>query len=55
VTYRLEMPKQMTLSASVLNLTDRDPPFARLDLNYDTFLGNPLGRQVKFTLAKRFE
>ncbi len=54
-TYRLEMPRSMTLSASVLNLTDRDPPFARLDLNYDTFLGNPLGRQFKLTLAKRFE
>jgi len=55
VTYRLEMPRQMTVSASVLNLTDRDPPFARLDLHYDTFLGNPLGRQVRLTLAKRFE
>jgi iron complex outermembrane receptor protein len=55
VTYRLEMPRQMTIAASVLNFTDRDPPFARLDLNYDTFLGNPLGRQVRMNLSKRFE
>jgi iron complex outermembrane receptor protein len=55
MTYRLEMPGNMTVAASVLNLTDRDPPFARLDLNYDTFLGNPLGRQVRMNLSKRFE
>ena len=55
VTYRFDMPRQMTLTASVLNVTDRDPPFARLDLSYDPFLGNPLGRIAKVTLTKRFE
>jgi iron complex outermembrane recepter protein len=39
---------------SVTNLTDEDPPFARLDLNYDPFTHNGIGRTVKFSLTKRF-
>lgn len=34
---------------NVFNLTDRDPPFAPADLNYDAFTHNPLGRQVKMS------
>mgnify|MGYP002648992598 CR=1 FL=1 len=42
------------LTASVQNVTDRDPPFARLDLNYDPFTGNPLGRVYKVGLRQKF-
>jgi len=43
-----------TLTLSVNNLTSEDPPFARLDLNYDPFTGNPLGRVYKVGLRQKF-
>ena len=44
----------LQLTASVQNLTDEDPSFARLDLNYDPFTGNPLGRVYKVGLRQKF-
>lgn len=41
-------------TASVVNMFDEDPPFARLDYSYDPFTANPLGRVFKFGLLKRF-
>jgi iron complex outermembrane receptor protein len=52
--YRVVLPAQMTLNASVLNVTNEDPPFARLDLNYDPFTGSPLGRVFKLGVTKTF-
>jgi iron complex outermembrane receptor protein len=52
--YRLGLPAQMTVNASLLNLADEDPPFARLDLNYDPFTGSPVGRVLKVGVTKRF-
>ena len=43
------------LFASVYNLTDEDPPFARLDLNYDPYTHNPFGRMIKVGVQWRFE
>ena len=37
------------------NITDEDPPFARLDLSSDPFIGTPLGRYYTVSLNKRFE
>jgi len=54
LAYRAFLPWDMTGVVSVTNLTDEDPPFARLDLNYDPFTHNGLGRTVKFSLTKRF-
>ena len=54
LTYRVDLPAQTTLSASVFNVLDEDPSFARLDLNYDPFVGNPLGRYFKVAVAKKF-
>jgi iron complex outermembrane receptor protein len=54
LVYRLTLPAQTTVTASVINLTDRDPPFARLDLSYDPFIANPLGRYFKLLVNKRF-
>jgi iron complex outermembrane receptor protein len=54
VHYLLELPWQTTLSASVENVTDEDPSFARLDLSYDPFTGTALGRTYKVGVRKRF-
>ncbi|WP_218042618.1 TonB-dependent receptor domain-containing protein [Steroidobacter gossypii] len=54
LVYRLQLPGETTLSAAVINLTDRDPPLARLDLSYDPFIGNPLGRYFKVSAIKQF-
>ena len=43
-----------TITLSVNNLTNEDPPFARLDLNYDPFTGNPLGRFFKVGIRQSF-
>jgi iron complex outermembrane receptor protein len=52
--YQLRLPGSTTLNASVLNIANEDPPFARLDLNYDPFTGSPLGRVFKLGLTKTF-
>lgn len=40
--------------ASVYNITDEDPPFARLDLNYDPYTHNAFGRMIKVGIQWRF-
>jgi len=52
--YLVQLPWDMALSASVENLTDEDPSFARLDLSYDPFTSSALGRTYKVGLRKRF-
>jgi iron complex outermembrane recepter protein len=55
LAYTLDIePLDATLSMTVQNITDEDPPFARLDLNYDPFTGNPLGRVFKVGFRKKF-
>ena len=55
LSYILDIePLAATLSVTVQNITDEDPPFARLDLNYDPFTGNPLGRVIKVGFKKTF-
>jgi iron complex outermembrane receptor protein len=54
VTYLARLPAEFTVSLSVINAFDTDPPFARLDLNYDPFIASPLGRYIKFGLGKKF-
>lgn len=54
LVYRVELPAETILTASILNIFDEDPPFTRLDLSYEPFLANPLGRQVKLGVSKRF-
>ena len=55
LVYRLQLQGDTTVSAAVFNLTDRDPPLVWLDLSYDPFIGNPLGRYFKVALTKEFE
>lgn len=54
LTYRLSLPAETTLTASVFNFTDRDPPLARLELSYDPFIANPLGRYYRVLVNKKF-
>ena len=54
LTYRVFLPMDTTAVVSVENVLDEEPPFARLDLNYDPFTANGLGRTVKVNVTKRF-
>lgn len=52
--YRATLSGGTSLSFSVLNLLDTDPPFSRQSLNYDPFTANPLGLNAKVTLSQKF-
>lgn len=45
---------ETTFNLSLENLTDEDPSFVRLDLDYDPFTHNPIGRTVKAGFTVRF-
>jgi iron complex outermembrane receptor protein len=50
----LQLPGDSTFSAAITNLTDEDPPFARLELSYDPSAVSPIGRAVEIGFRKRF-
>jgi iron complex outermembrane receptor protein len=54
LTYVAQLPSEITISASVTNLTDKDPPFARLELGYDPSVVSPIGRAVEIGIRKKF-
>ncbi|MGH8235792.1 MAG: TonB-dependent receptor domain-containing protein [Steroidobacteraceae bacterium] len=54
LNYRVDLPWDMRLLASVDNITDEEPPFVRLDLAYDPFTASAIGRAFKLGLSKRF-
>ena len=54
IDYRVQLPWDTTVIASVDNIFDEDPSFARLDLNYDPFTGSAIGRVFKLSVKKRF-
>ena len=54
LAYRVFLPWDTTLTAAITNLFDKDPSYARLDLGYDPFTGDPLGRTYKVGLRKKF-
>ena len=54
LSYLLSLPSNMTITAAVTNVFDKDPSFARTDLSYDAFTGNPVGRVVKVGVSKKF-
>jgi len=53
-TYRLAFKTGTTISLSALNFLDQQPPFARLDFNYDPFTASPLGVTAKFGISQKF-
>ena len=44
-----------TMSLSILNIADEDPPEARGDIAYDPFTHNAFGRMIKLGVAYRLE
>jgi len=54
LNYRVQLPWDTTITASVFNLFDRDPSAARLEVTYDPFIGNPYGRTFKVGVRKKF-
>ncbi len=53
-TVFVQLPWDSTMSFSVENILDTDPSFARLELNYDPFTGDAIGRTFKIGFTKRF-
>ncbi len=53
-TYRLKLKTGTTIAVSALNIFDKDPPFARLDQNYDPFTASPLGFTAKLSITQDF-
>lgn len=53
-SYRVMLPWDMNAVFTVDNVFNEDPSFARLDLLYDPFTGNALGRTYKLNLTKKF-
>jgi iron complex outermembrane recepter protein len=53
-TYRITFGDDLTLTATVANIFDRDPPAAQEELGYDPRLGNPLGRTFEIGVKKTF-
>lgn len=54
VTWLWDMYDDLRLSASVLNLFDRNPPRVQQDLGFDPLLGNALGRMFEVSVKKTF-
>jgi iron complex outermembrane receptor protein len=54
--YRYKMPSNLTFTAAVFNVADRDPPAVRqVDFSYDPQFYNPIGRAFKVEMQKRFD
>lgn len=53
-TYRFRLKTGTAISLSALNILDQDPPFARLDQNYDPFTASPLGFTLKVSVSQDF-
>jgi iron complex outermembrane receptor protein len=51
---RYQLGDDTTITGSIQNLLDTDPPFAASNFNYDYTNGNPLGRTFKLNVRKRF-
>jgi iron complex outermembrane receptor protein len=54
LVYQLNLPTDITLTAAVLNLADHDPERAISQYNYDYTNADPLGRQIKIGIKKKF-
>ena len=50
---QVRLPRNVTLTGTVTNIFDRDPPFAREDYDYEPFIGNPLGRTFKIGISAK--
>ncbi|WP_126174030.1 TonB-dependent receptor plug domain-containing protein [Altericroceibacterium xinjiangense] len=53
-SWRWSLPTRTILSVALTNLFDTDPPFARLDQNYDPLTASPLGFTAKVGVSQAF-
>lgn len=54
IAYTWQMNDVLTLTASINNIFDLEPPLARTDLSYDAFVANPLQRTFRFGIRAKF-
>jgi outer membrane receptor protein involved in Fe transport len=54
LTYRFAFDDDLSLTASVGNVLDRDPPAAQEEFGYDPWTANPLGRTAEVAVRKSF-
>jgi iron complex outermembrane receptor protein len=54
LTWRWQPFDKTTVSLALNNLLDEDPPFARLDQNFDPFTASPLGFTARFGVSQGF-
>jgi len=54
LTWRWQVLDETTVSLALYNLFDEDPPFARLDQNFDPFTASPLGFTAKLGVSQAF-
>ena len=52
--YSWDAASRTTLTLSVINITDEDPPLTRNEYSYDPFTASPLGRVFKLGLRQAF-
>ncbi len=52
--YTFDLTDTFKLGASIVNITDRDPPPSRQELGYDPRIGSPLGRTIELSVKKSF-
>ena len=55
ITYVNNMVDNLTISLSVFNVTDEDPPQVANDVNYDPYNHSPFGRMIKLGLVYTFD
>jgi len=53
-TWRWSLRTGTTVALSLFNILDAEPPFARLDQNYDPFTADPLGFTAKLGVSQAF-
>ena len=53
-TYQFFLSDSVTLMATVTNIFDKEPPFARTQISYDALTHDPLLRTFKFGVQARF-
>jgi len=52
--FNWDAPWDTTVSFSIVNLLDEDPPEVRHELSYDPYIGDPLGRTWEIGIKKTF-
>jgi iron complex outermembrane receptor protein len=54
LVFGMDLPWETYVSLAIMNLTDEDPPDSRLQLSYDPYIGDPLGRTIQIGFTKTF-